>query len=295
MPDGLESYMSPLCFQDPASQELKLVFGSGGETMGGSLFICTLQNLMDRNLSAAQKIATEDGHGFIAPPVLADVNQDGTLDILAISHASTIFAIDGNNHKQLWQQSFPGRESSNSFAVGHFTQKDRIEILGVMDRGTWPIYSYAQQVILDGATGNTVYHDSLGCFVVSSPVVYDMDNDGLDEVILNINDWPCDATLNEEFMDPPGITYQLVAIDFQSDKHKIIDQARNFKNVFSSPWIGDLDGDKHLDIVYSYYNHPNDLRKFLGMSLKRVSTPIKIRKPVKWGAYMGSNGNGIYE
>jgi hypothetical protein len=250
---------------------------------------------MDRNLSAAQKIATEDGHGFIAPPVLADVNQDGTLDILAISHASTIFAIDGNNHKQLWQQSFPGRESSNSFAVGHFTQKDRIEILGVMDRGTWPIYSYAQQVILDGATGNTVYHDSLGCFVVSSPVVYDMDNDGLDEVILNINDWPCDATLNEEFMDPPGITYQLVAIDFQSDKHKIIDQARNFKNVFSSPWIGDLDGDKHLDIVYSYYNHPNDLRKFLGMSLKRVSTPIKIRKPVKWGAYMGSNGNGIYE
>ena len=294
MPDGLESYMSPLCFEDPANGDSKIVFGTGGETQSGSLYVCNLQDLLDQDLTASRKVASEEGHGFIAPPVLVDVNQDGTLDIVAISHASTISAIDGKSYKQLWQQSFPGRESSNSFAVGHFTRKDQVEILGIIDSGTWPIYSYAQQVILDGATGATRYHDSLGCFVVSSPVVYDMDHDGFDEAILNINDWPCDATLNEEIMDPPGITFQLVAIDFQSNKHRVIDQTKGFNNVFSSPWIGDLDQNSCLDIVYSSYNHPNDLRKFLGMSLKRISTPIRIQQPVKWGAYMGTQGDGTY-
>lgn len=295
MPDGQESYMSPLCFKDVNSQKWKIVFGTGGETIGGSLFICDLQDLLQRNLVASQKLASEEGHGFIAPPVITDLNQDGSLDIAAISHASTIFAIDGSNHHLLWQKSYPGRESSNSFAMGHFTQKDQLEILAVMDRGTWPLYSYAQQVILDGATGAEVYHDSLGCFVVSSPVVYDMDHDGFDEAILSINHYQCDTTFDEEYMDPPGISYQLAAMDFQSNKHQVIDQTKGFRNIFSSPWIGDLDNDGYLDIVYSSYQHPNDLRKFLGMSLKRISSPVKMDQPVKWGAYMGSDGSGIYK
>jgi hypothetical protein len=295
MPDAQESYMSPLCFQDKATQQWNIVFGTGGETHGGSLYIAKLDDLINQNLASAQKIASEQGHGFIAPPVLADFNKDGFLDIVAISHASTISAIDGKSHQQLWQQSFPGTESSTSFAVGNFTQKDHLEVLAILDTGTWPQYTNAHQVVLDGATGSINYHDTLGCFVVSSAVSYDLDRDGLDEAILNINDYQCDFEIRDDRLDPPGITYKLISLDFLSKQHQVIDETRGFRNIFSSPWAGDLDDDGYLDIVYNQYNHSGDLRRFLGMSMKRVSTPVKVRKPVIWGAYMGSNGDGVYQ
>ena len=295
MPDAQESYMSPLCFQDKATQQWHIVFGTGGETHGGSLYIAKLDDLLNQNLTSAHQVATEQGHGFIAPPVLADFNKDGSLDIVAISHASTISAIDGKSRQQLWQQSFPGTESSTSFAVGNFTQKDQLEVLAILDTGTWPQYTNAHQVVLDGATGNINYHDTLGCFVVSSPVSYDLDRDGLDEAIININDYQCDFEIRDDRLDPPGITHKLISLDFNSKKHQVIDETSGFRNIFSSPWAGDLDDDGYLDVVYNQYSHSGDLRRFLGMSMKRVSTPVKVRKPVIWGAYMGSNGDGIFQ
>ncbi len=295
MPDGKESYMSPVCYQDPSNKEFKIVFGTGGETISGSLFVCRLQDLLEQNLIAATKVASEEGHGFIAPPTVADLNNDGAPDIAAISHAGTVVAIDGTSHEKLWSRSFQGNESSTSLAVGHFTQRDHLELLAVMDQGTWPKYSFAHQVVLNGTNGSIVSENSYGCFVVSSPVIYDIDKDGFDEAILNINDYQCDFEVEDELLDPPGITHQLITMDFQTQTHQVIDQTKGFRNIFSSPWIGDLDDDGYLDIVYNVYNHANDLRRYLGMSLKRISTPIKIRKPVKWGAYMGSEGDGIYK
>ena len=295
MPDAQESYMSPICYQDKNTEQWNIVFGTGGETHSGSLYLAQLDDLLNQNLSSAQQVASEQGHGFIAPPVLADFNGDGALDIVAMSHAGTITAIDGSNHQQLWTQSFPGTESSTSFAVGNFTQKEPLEVLAILDTGTWPKYTDAHQVVLDGLTGTITYHDTLGCFVVSSPICYDLDRDGLDEAILNINAYQCDVEMEDDLLDPPGITHQLISIDFQDKQHQVIDETQGFRNIFSSPWTGDLDDDGYLDIVYNQYNHSGDLRRFLGMSMKRVSTPVKVRKPVKWGAYMGTNGDGIYE
>jgi len=294
MPDGRESYMSPLAYQNPDHNQLNVVFGTGGETIGGSLYVGTLEQLLNQNLADARVIASEADHGFIAPPTLSDLNKDGTLDITAISHAGTIYAIDGKNYQLLWKQEFPGMESSNSFGVGHFTSKDQVEILAVLDRGSWPQYTSAHQVLLDGASGSILYHDSLGCFVVSSPVVYDIDHDGLDEAILNINDYGCEADIVDNLPNPPKITYQLIAIDFQRKNHQVIDYMEGFRNIFSTPWAGDLDEDGYLDIVYCAYNHPHNIKRDLGMSVKRISTPIKIKQPVKWGGYMGTNGDGIY-
>ena len=294
MPDGRESYMSPLAYQNPDNNQLQVVFGTGGETIGGSLYVGTLEQLLNQNLADARVIASETDHGFIAPPTLTDLNNDGTLDITAISHAGTIYAIDGKNYQILWKQEFPGMESSNSFGVGHFTNKDQIELMAILDKGTWPQYTSAQQVVLDGSTGSILYHDSLGCFVVSSPVVYDVNHDGLDEAILNINDYRCEADIVDNLPNPAKITYQLIAIDFNRKTHQVIDYMEGFRNIFSSPWIGDLDNDGYLDIVYSAYNHPNDIKRDLGMSVKRISTPTKIKQPVRWGGYMGTNGDGIY-
>ena len=295
MPDAQESYMSPVSYVDPQSNTRKIVFGTGGETLSGSLFVATLEDLMHQNLSNAEKLVSENEHGFIAPPALADLNEDGTLDIIAISHASTVHAIDGANHQVLWTKRFPGTESSNGLAIGHFTSKDQLEIMAVMNRGTWPKYTYAHQVILNGSSGAINFHDSVGCFAVSAPVVYDLDRDGRDEAVMNINSYNCETDLEGEFINPNKITHQLVALDFETGEYQVIDQTLRFRNIFSTPWLGDLDADGYLDIVYTSYNHADDLKIFLGMSIKRISTHVKVKQPVIWGGYMGSNGDGIYQ
>ena len=88
---------------------------------------------------------------------------------------------------------------------------------------------------------------------------------------------------------------RLIAIDFSQPAVQTIEQLAGFKNVFSTPWIGDLDNDGYLDIIHCQYYRPgSDMVVFLGMQIKRISTTVRIRKPVRWGAYMGSKGNGVY-
>jgi len=90
---------------------------------------------------------------------------------------------------------------------------------------------------------------------------------------------------------------RLIAIDFRNRSVRTIDQLTGFKNIFSTPWIGDLDDDGYLDIVHcQYYNPPppGELVSFLGMKIKRIATPVRMRKPVRWGAYRGSNGDGLF-
>ena len=132
----------------------------------------------------------------------------------------------------------------------------------------------------------------LGCTGFSSPVVYDLNDDGVDEAIISINEYDCAVGFAGE--SPSEIRSKLISIDFQEHSYQVLDEAPGFKNVFSTPWIGDLDDDGYLDIVHCQYFHRGDLLSFLGMSIKRIDSPIKLRKEVVWGAYMNSNANGLY-
>jgi hypothetical protein len=295
MPDGKETYMTPLCLPGrDAAADPYIVFGTGGETMGGSLYLATMSQLLEKNLAAAKILVSEKDHGFIAPPVAVDLTQDGILDLVAISHAATISAIDGAAQTVLWQHKFENVESSNSCAVGNFTGDDIPDIFAVMDVGVWPNYSNAVQIAIDGSNGEITYRDSIGCFMVSSPVVYDLDNKGLDEIIMSVNQFDCNIRITEDTLSPATIENQLLAINLVTQTTQLIDQTSGFKNVFSTPWVGDIDGDKYLDFVYCQYFNPNNFQRFLGMSVKRVSTPVRMRKAVRWGEYLGNNRNGIF-
>jgi len=291
MPDGGESYMSPLFFIEPSSNDSLIVFGTGGETINGHLYLVNLSDLMNKQLRNAKIIASEKGHGFIAPPVLADITKDGYHDIVAITHGSTAYAIDGKNHGILWQQKIKDTECSNSFAVGNFTNDDIPDFFTFVSKGQWPNSTGSLQVLLNGKDGTVAYIDSLGCTGFSSPVVYDLNDDGVDEAIISINEYDCAVGFAGE--SPSEIRSKLISIDFQEHSYQVLDEAPGFKNVFSTPWIGDLDDDGYLDIVHCQYFHRGDLLSFLGMSIKRIDSPIKIRKEVVWGAYMNSKGDGL--
>ena len=293
MPDGKESYMTPLCFTQPGSNQLFIVFGTGGETIDGNLYISSVSQLLSKKLSMATVIASEKGHGFIAPAVLADISEDGYLDIIAISHGSKAVAIDGKDHHMLWTKSFSGTECSNSFALGYFTNDNIPDFFTFISKGQWPNSTGSIQIMLNGKDGSVAYMDSIGCTGFSSPVVYDLNNDGCDEAIISINDFDC--SLGYASKSPRLMENKLIAIDFINKSVNTIDQAQGFKNIFSTPWIGDLDNDGYLDIIYCQYFHHSDLLSFLGMRIKRIDTPVRINKTVQWGAYLGSNGNGVFE
>ncbi len=294
MPDGQESYMSPLCFTQPGSKDATVIFGTGGETMSGSLYQTTLTDLKAEKLNEATVLASEQGHGFIAPPVIADVTRDGYYDIITATHASQLHAIDGKNLDTIWKRSFPQMECSNGFAVGQFTGDASPDFLAIMSKGTWPDYTVGMQVVLDGKDGSIAYQDSIGCFSLSSPVVYDINNDGWDEAILSIGEYDCATQLTEDVRSPATISSQLVVLDFARDRQQVLDRTVGFKNFYSTPWIGDLDQDDYLDIVYPQYYNADDLFRFLGMTVKRVSTGIRMRGPMLWGEYMGANGQSVY-
>jgi len=295
MPDGKESYMAPLCFAQPDTKEYNIIFGTGGETIDGHLYMARLSDLMKKKLSNAKVIASEKGHGFIAPPVLADISGDGYVDIIAVSHGSKILAIDGKDRKVLWQRTIENTESSNSFAVGYFTGDDVPDFFTFVSKGQWPNSTGSLQILLDGKDGSLVYTDSIGCTGYSSPVVYDLNGDGYDEAIISINEFDCN--LGYAGKSPSKMETRLIAIDFRNHQISTIDKMSGFKNIFSTPWIGDLDDDGYLDIVHcQYYNPPppGELVSFLGMKIKRISTPVRVSKPVRWGAYRGSNGDGVF-
>jgi hypothetical protein len=292
MPDGKESYMSPLCFKQPGNEEFNILFGTGGETISGNLYLAKLSDLTEKKLSRAKVIASEKGHGFIAPPVLADISQDGFLDVMAISHGSTLFAIDGKDQKRLWQRKVPDTESSNSLAVGYFTDDAIPDFFTFVSKGAWPANTGTLQFMIDGKNGQIAYQNSLGCSGFSSPVVYDLNGDGRDEVIISVNEYDCSRDITDPSAFP--IENKLLAIDFEKKSVNTIDQTKGFKNIFSTPWIGDLDQDGYLDIVHCQYFNHSDLLAFLGMRVKRIDTSVKVRKTPLWGAYMGSNGDGIF-
>ena len=292
MPDGKESYMSPLCFLQPGQNEQTIIFGTGGETISGNLYQARLSDLLTRKLSNATVIASESEHGFIAPPVLADISGDGYFDIIAISHGSTAVAIDGRDNHMLWKRKIDNTESSNSFAVGYFTDDDVPDFFTFVSKGQWPNSTGTLQIMLDGRNGDLAYLDSMGCTGFFSPVVYDLNDDGYDEAIISINEFDC--SLGFAGKSPVDIENKLISIDFSNHSFQVIDQNTGFKNVFSTPWIGDIDNDGYLDLIHCQYYHRGDLLSFLGMRVKRIDMGVRIKDNVTWGAYMGSNGEGLF-
>jgi hypothetical protein len=293
MPDGNESYMSPVAYNQPNINATNLIFGSGGETISGSLYHIMLKDFIEDGLQESRVIAKGNTHGFIAPPSIADINQDGYYDIVTISHESSVFAINGVSKDVIWTKKIENTESSNSFAVGQFTEDEIPDFFTFVSKGKWPDNRGSLQVLLNGKNGKIEFLDSIGCTGFSSPVVYDFNKDGIDDAILSINEFDCSQGFLEKISST--ISNKLISIDFAKQEVNTIDQTPKFKNIFTTPWIGDLDNDGYVDIVYAqYYSENSYLTSFLGMRVRRISSSIKLNRQVSWGAYMGSAGDGIY-
>ncbi|MCB0632860.1 MAG: PQQ-binding-like beta-propeller repeat protein [Saprospiraceae bacterium] len=288
MPDGGETYMSPLVSDIDGSGDPSIFFGTGGETIGGSLYRSSLSDLMSGDLRATELLHTED-HGFIAPPVLIDITADQTADIVGLQHGGKLYAIDGTSNSLLWEHSFDGAEANTVPAPGYFNKDDTPDFFCHLSIGTWPDNRGTFQVLVDGRNGNVLYQDTLGCTGFYSPVTADLDSDGYDEALLSINDFNCTR------LGVTDIRHQLSIFDFQQHSIQPFLSDSGMKNVSSTPCLGDLDGDGRLDIVYTIQANTSVLLEFFGLTVRRESTAIPVSRSIPWGAYLGTYYDGSFE
>ncbi len=289
MPDLREIYMSAVIDFEPSNPaESRILFGTGGETIDGSLYVASLRNILEGDLSRARKLEIGQGKGFIAPPVFADINDDGIRDMIAASVNGRILAYDGTTQRLLWRAKLPHTEAYSSLAVGQFNPDHIPDFFVSFAQGVWPDLSWTRQAMINGKNGRIEYLDSLGYYQTSSPVVADITGDGIEEVILSVDYQKEDSLFRKTFFTT------LYAIDFTENQVAALTDGLPGHNVSSTPWIGDIDGDGLLDIIYCHGTNAYHTYTFDGLRVNCLKTTIPIKTPVKWGAYMGSNYDGVF-
>lgn len=286
MPDKGETYMSvAVLATDDGSH--KIIFGSGGETIGGVLYVATLQEVLDGDLSKATKLASSKNKGFIGPPAWVDINQDGIEDIIANAVDGRLLAFDGNNYEALWTATMPNSEAYSSVAIGNFNTDGIPDFFVSYAEGVWPDLKWCKQFMVDGASGEIQFKENLGFYQTSTPVVVDVNQDGLDEVLLLVTYQVQETNVTPSFYTMPML------IDFTTGKALELGLNVPGGNMASTPWIGDLDEDGNLDIIFCHGTDKRFYHAFNGLTVERVTTKIPA-KGIRWGAYMGSNYDGIY-
>ncbi len=282
MPDGKETYLSPLVRDLDQDGELDLIFGSGGETIAGALWTAELSDLMGNSLAAAISLHSSDSNGYIAPPSLADLNLDGYLDIVTANYTGYLSAIDGLDHSVIWEMQIPDTELSTNPCIGQFTSDEVPDVFVTFSVGAWENYDTFIRMAIDGANGQILFSDTVENFELFSFVACDLNGDAKDEVIHF-----------RQVAELGFVSHQLRAYDIFN--HEILDltEEKQGYNLSSTPWIGDLDGDLQLDLVYAYSREDIPFSSSL-LSLSRIQLDAPVPAEIAWGSYMGTRHDGVY-
>ncbi|HEY5745692.1 MAG TPA: PQQ-binding-like beta-propeller repeat protein, partial [Chryseolinea sp.] len=186
-PDKCEIYMSVSALLTDDGNDYRIIFGTGGETVGGHLYVTTLSAILKGDLSDAILLDTSPKNGYVAPALWIDINADGISDIVANAVEGKLIAFDGKTYKPFWSVKVPDTEAYSSVAPGYFNADSVPDFFVSYAVGVWPNLEWSRQIMVNGSTGATEFIDSLGFYQTSTPVVIDLDGDGRDEALLSVN------------------------------------------------------------------------------------------------------------
>lgn len=297
VPDGKETYMSIVVAKmHKDEKDHTVIFGTGGETIGGNLYRTTLSEIMNEDLSNSVLLTGSENHGFVAPPVLVDLNGNGFLDIVANGAEGKIIVISGEDNSILWEKKINNTEVYSTIAAGNFVDKKRVDLFTSFSIGKWPALRDNLQLLIRGDTGEIILQDTLGIYQTASPVVADFNNDDYDDALMSLN-------IHKQQADGSSILEnKLMVYDFRNNDIYQIHTSEPGANIASTPWIGDLDNNGKLDIafpvlslVYTQTQDDNIYFGVQGFKINLLRSHIDLKSEMKWGAYMGSKYNGIYD
>ncbi len=283
MPDKEETYFSPVLFRSG------VIFGTGGETRKGSLYYLDMKDLVAGDSSKSIIIDTVLEKGFIAPPVIVDMNNDGQKDLVINAVKGRTSAYDGKDFKRLWQVDCPGTEIYSQPAIGNFYGNDSFpDVIAHYSYGTYPYYNKTLIYIIEGKTGEVVLKKDHAQFTYASPLVVDWDGDKRDEVIF--------CTMTDSLQNGKEIpTVKLQLFNIYNNEINSIKTLFNTANFSSTPLVSNLNGTESSIIlctqpaVTSFFPGNTSFQKPpLKLIVHKISLPFLTQSQIKWGSYLGN-------
>jgi outer membrane protein assembly factor BamB len=279
LPDRKETYMPPLVYDLNNNGKDELILGSGGETIGGALWISTLQDFLIQNSIEATLVYHDSQKGFIQPPVLTEITNDNIIDIIIPAFNGKIIAINGSNLSTIWHVDLPGYELYTGLSVGNFNSDSIPDFFVIGSRGTYPSYDGFIQIIIDGATGNHNIIDSSGAFFqIGSGIVYDKDSNNIDEIAVSYN-----------YFESGEFRNYIKEYNLSNQAQTILTDTLSGINFGSTPYLKDIDKDSLCELFYLFNEFTEDNK----LHIEKKSTNIKSNM-VKWGSYLGNRYNNTY-
>lgn len=283
VPDSAETYCSALVADVQGNGTQWILYGTGGETLGGSFWACPLTLLLNNTLSGSIPLLTDPNLGYIAPASLIKT-PGNTYDIIVQSYGGKVTKIKGSNWSQQWSYELPNTESSAEPVIGNFTGNFVPDVFLSLAKGTSSSYTDYYQVLLDGATGQEVRKDSIGELQFASGNAIDLNNDGRDEAIVSVN-----------YLQGGSWKQRLEVFNFVANTINPLTSFQSGVNIGSTPLFTNLDNDAALDLVYVVKKDSLNPMGWKGVYLNRVElAAIFPNAGLAWGSYLGTMNNGVY-
>jgi hypothetical protein len=285
VPDSAETYCSPLVLDLKGDGVHWVLFGTGGESLGGSFYAVPLEDLINEDISNAIPLATHATRGFIAPPSVHRAHNHAGYNIVVQGFGGRIYKFNGQTFAQEWSTLVPGTESSAQPVLGNFHGGDHIpDVFAVLFKGSMTSYTDYYQVMLNGVDGTIQFIDSLGTLHFASGNAVDLNNDGRDEAIASIN-----------YHSNGYFHHKLQSIDFQNNTVAQIDDNLAGVNLGCTPLITDLDNNGLLDVIYVVRADSLNPMGWKGLHLVRYELDSsEPNSGIAWGGYIGTNLDGVY-
>lgn len=286
VPDRKETYMSPVVYD--FGKGPTIIFGTGGETISGTLYALPLADFMVSGTKKSIKIDPNITKGFIAPPIITDLNGDGIGEIVIASMDGQMKAFNGNDFSAIWSKKIhPSAETQSMPAPVYFDEDKVPDFFNTYNLGQWPNNETAIHVIVSGVDGRELFRDTLGMLQYSSPVSFDYNEDSYPDLV---------CPINTRVVEGDFIKYntQLMGYDGRTGVKTPLDSLYAGKILGSTPLITDLDSDGKVDIVYSYLTQHNERFTYSYLVIKRMELNTKI-KSNSWGGYMGTDYTSIFK
>jgi len=283
VPDSAETYCSALVADVQGNGTQWVLYGTGGETLGGSFWACPLSALLNNTLAPSIVLMTDPQLGFVAPASLIK-NASGQYDIIIQSYGGKVSKIKAANWSTVWSYDLPNTESSAEPVIGNFTGNFAPDVFLSLAKGTSSSYTDYYQVLLDGESGQEVFKDSIGLLQFASGNAIDLNNDGRDEAILSVN-----------YMQSGAWKHRLEVFDFVAHTIQPLVGQQTGVNIGSTPLFTNLDNDNLLDLVYVVKKDSLNPMGWKGVYLNRVElSSVFPNAGLAWGSYLSTQNNGVY-
>lgn len=302
-PDGAETYSSPVVYRRADGTEW-VVFGTGGETLGGAAYRAPVASMVDGTFADRVERLIEPGDkGVIAPATLVDITGDGELDIIISAFDGRLVAVDGASGNALWQNDGKGEETYQPAAVARVAPDGKLALVVSRGIGAFPKYIGSVHRVLAAEDGRVLFEHRDALYPGGAPLAVDLDDDGADEPIF----------FTVRF--PSGHGGRIYVLDAASDSLLAHDVPTN---LWTTPAVADPRGTGTLELIALAWNLRADAQSQAGAAspggfdvlgdpgdgaptwrdlrwqLLRLNLGGKTPASRSWAAYMGTSSDGHY-